>query len=169
VIVRHLINHLEIYFILPFIYMMAGKIEKPRKKKTKAKKPAVVKKKKVVQKQNVTQSVKIVIGDSKKKKAPARRRVAAAPKAAPPSVPVVNYHRIDIPYYRAVENDRRPAPLFDNSVNRHQTHQARAIVPPDRDPNRDTGNDLLTSRDLADFRQDVSRRFGALSQNSKYR
>ena len=151
------------------MYIMAGKIEKPRKKKTKAKKPAVVKKKKVVQKQNVTQSVKIVIGDSKKKKAPARRRVAAAPKAAPPSVPVVNYHRIDIPYYRAVENDRRPAPLFDNSVNCHQTHRARAIVPPDRDPNRDTGNDLLTSRDLADFRQDVSRRFGALSQNSKYR
>ena len=118
-----------------------------------------------MQKQNVTQSVKIVIGDSKKKKAPARRRVAAATKAAPPSVPVVNYHRIDIPYYRAVENQRRPAPLFDDSVNRHQTHQARAIVPPDRDPNRDTGNDLLTARDLADFRQDVSRRFGALSQN----
>ena len=149
---------------------MADKLEKSRKKtatkkKAKAKKPAVVKKKKVVQKQNVSQSVKIVIGDSKKRKAPALRRVAAATKAAPPSVPVVNYHRIDIPYYRAVENNRRPAPLFDDSVNRHQTHQARAIVPPDRDPNRDTGNDLLTARDLADFRQDVSRRFGALSQN----
>jgi hypothetical protein len=148
---------------------MADKLEKTRKKpatkkRAKAKKPAVVKKKKVVQKQNVTQSVKIVIGDSKKRKAPALRRVAAATKTAPPSVPVVNYHRIDIPYYRAVENDRRPAPLFDDSVNRHQTHQARAIVPPDRDPNRDTGNDLLTARDLADFRQDVSRRFGALTQ-----
>jgi hypothetical protein len=148
---------------------MADKLEKTRKKtatkkRAKAKKPAVVRKKKVVQKQNVRQSVKIVIGDSKKRKAPALRRVAAATKTAPPSVPVVNYHRIDIPYYRAVENDRRPAPLFDDSVNRHQTHQARAIVPPDRDPHRDMGNDLLTARDLADFRQDVSRRFGALTQ-----
>jgi hypothetical protein len=164
-----LINHLEnlFYFTIYVYRLMAGKIEKTRKKpatKKKAKKAVVVKKKKVLQKQNVTQSVKVVIGDSKKKKAPTRRRVAAAVKTPSSSVPVVNYHRTDIPYYRAVGNERRPAPLFDDSVDRHQTHQARAIVPPDRDPNRDTGNDLLTSRDSADFRRDATRRFGNLTQ-----